>query len=255
MQDRVFFAVNRTGALGFAASELERSGQAVADRPSSAVTHLLLPVPAFGPDGALRGGGSLTEILEQIPPSAVVLGGGLNCPELAHRACWDLLENEGYLAKNAAITAHCALAIAIDKLPVTLEACPVLILGWGRIGKVLGKLLRALGADVTITSRDPAQRAMIEALGYRAEDPARLSYLLGRYRLIFNTAPAPVLTPDRAVHCRPDCVKIDLASVPGISGPDVIHARGLPGKDAPESSGRLIARTILGLCAQKEGKP
>jgi len=33
---------------------------------------------------------------------------------------------------------------------------------------------------------------------------------------------------------------------------DVIWARGLPGKEAPESSGELIARTVLRLIAGKE---
>lgn len=254
MQERVFFAANRTGALGFAAAQLERMGQTVAGTPSPAVTHLLLPAPAFTPDGEIRGGGMLCEILRDLPQAVTIIGGGLDRPELAGYERWDLLKDEGYLAKNAAITAHCALATAMETLPVTLDGCPVLVLGWGRIGKILAKLLSNLGADVTVTSRSPKNRAMLAALNYGAEDPAQLSYILGRYRLIFNTAPAPVLTEDQIVHCRPDCVKIDLASRPGIAGADVIHARGLPGKDAPESSGKLICRTILGLCAQREGK-
>ena len=47
-------------------------------------------------------------------------------------------------------------------------------------------------------------------------------------------------------------IKIDLASCPGMDAPDVIWARGLPGKDAPETSGELIARTILRLLYNKE---
>jgi hypothetical protein len=47
-------------------------------------------------------------------------------------------------------------------------------------------------------------------------------------------------------------VKIELASSPGLEGDDVIEALGLPGKYAPETSGKLIARTILRLCAGKE---
>ena len=46
-------------------------------------------------------------------------------------------------------------------------------------------------------------------------------------------------------------MKIDLASVKGMEGGDVIWARGLPGKDAPESSGVLIGKTVLRL-AMKE---
>ena len=43
-----------------------------------------------------------------------------------------------------------------------------------------------------------------------------------------------------------------LASQQGIEGEDVLIARGLPGKEAPESAGRLIAETVLKLCAEKE---
>ena len=45
---------------------------------------------------------------------------------------------------------------------------------------------------------------------------------------------------------------IDLASKLGIEAEDVIWARGLPGKDAPETSGDLIARTVIRLTAKKE---
>jgi hypothetical protein len=47
--------------------------------------------------------------------------------------------------------------------------------------------------------------------------------------------------------CKEDCLKIDLASHRGIEGEDVIWARGLPGKDAPESSGKLIVKTAIRL--------
>jgi dipicolinate synthase subunit A len=72
------------------------------------------------------------------------------------------------------------------------------------------------------------------------------------YRVIFNTVPSPVITEDESAQCRSDCLKIDLASEVGIAGDDVLWARGLPGKDAPESSGKLIAKTILRLCCGKE---
>lgn len=47
-------------------------------------------------------------------------------------------------------------------------------------------------------------------------------------------------------------MKIDLASKPGIGGTDVLWARGLPGKFAPESAGKLIAQTILRLLKEEE---
>ena len=88
---------------------------------------------------------------------------------------------------------------------------------------------------------------MAHALGYHAEDSQLLGHNLNGYRLIFNTAPDAVLSEEQVAHCRDNCLKIDLASRLGIAGTHVIWARGLPGKDAPESSGKLIAKSAIRL--------
>lgn len=160
----------------------------------------------------------------------------------------DLLKDEGYLAENAAITADCALRLAGPLLQTTYRACPVLILGWGRIGKCLGQMLKALGAEVTVAARKEADRAMLRALGYRAVDFSQVPGLLPEVGLLYNTVPAKVMECDET-----RCIKIDLASVPGLWGGDVIYARGLPGIHAPEAAGALIAKTILKNL--KEGRP
>jgi dipicolinate synthase subunit A len=149
----------------------------------------------------------------------------------------DLLQDEQYLAENAAITADCALRLLADRLPVSFCGCPVLIIGWGRIGKCLAAMLKALGAEVTVAARKPSDLGMLTALGYKTAaigdlDPAP-------YRAIINTAPAPVLSAGG------NAIKIDLASCLGMAGEDVIWARGLPGKMLPEASGALIARCVL----------
>ena len=164
----------------------------------------------------------------------------------------DLLQDPTYLARNAAITAYCALRLAMMELPVMLRGCRVLIIGWGRISKCLAALLWALEADVTVAARREADRAMACALGYRSETIADLDDTLNDYRLIFNTVPAPVLSEKQVEHCRQGCLRIDLASVQGIEGSHKIWARGLPGKDAPESSGALIAKTVIRLLERKE---
>ncbi|MBQ9843577.1 MAG: NAD(P)-binding domain-containing protein [Oscillospiraceae bacterium] len=164
----------------------------------------------------------------------------------------DLLRDPTYLARNAAITAYCALRLAMMELPVMLRGCRVLIIGWGRIAKCLAALLWALEADVTVAARREADRAMACALGYRAEAITNLDDTLNDYRLIFNTVPAPVLSENQVELCRQGCLRIDLASAEGIGGSHKIWARGLPGKDAPESSGILIAKTIIRLLERKE---
>lgn len=210
------------------------------------MTHLLLPVPSFETDGRIRGGGVLEHILADLPEEITVIGGNLNHPALTGYRKIDLLQDEEYTARNAAITADCAIRVAGTHLPVVFEGCPVLIIGWGRIGKCLAVRLKALGAHVTVTSRRNEDRCMLLALGYGSADPGSLSEL-DRYRVIFNTAPSMVLTD-----APKNALKIELASKPGIAGDGVVKAGGLPAKMAPESSGQLIAGTIFRLLGESE---
>lgn len=246
MDQRIFYAAGTSAALDQAVHQLKRYGIPFAQAPDRSVTHLLLPVPCRE---------DMTALMEALSLDVTIIGGKLDRPELSGYRCKDLLKDEDYLAKNAAITAHCAVQTAAQQLPVTLEDCPILVIGWGRIGKCLSALLRSCGCHVSIAARKASDRAMIRALGYEAEDPHHLLPILRCYRAIFNTVPSPILSQDQPAHCRADCVKIELASSPGIAGDDVISALGLPAKLAPESSGKLIARSVLHLLAHKEVKP
>ena len=237
MNEKIFYCAGSNRALYYAAAFLMEEGAVFLPCPDHTVTHLLLPIPSFETDGSIKGGGDLSEILDRLPKTVTVIGGNLNRPELSEYEVLDLLEDPWYLARNASITAHCTLELALAKLPVTLEKCPVLVIGWGRIGKCLAKLLHGLGACVTVAARKESRRVMIEALGYRSCSMEDMQ--AKNYRLIINTVPAMVLPKAAGTG-----LKIDLASTPGIGGKDVLHARGLPGLLAPESSGELIAQLI-----------
>ena len=247
MNGHIYHSAGHTDALDFAVKALKRKGCVFAKQPDKSVTRLLLPVPSFEADGNLKGGGKLADILERLPRNVTVYCGNAGNFIPPGYKTMDLLQDAFYLAENADITAHCAVRQAISRLPVTLRGCQILVVGWGRIGKCLSALLKNMGAIVTVAARKEQDRAVAAALGYDVVNTHTLSYELLRFRAIFNTVPEPVISKDATQYCRPDCLKIDLASVPGIDAPDVISARGLPNKDAPESSGELIARTVLRL--------
>lgn len=230
-----------TAALGYARQWLMNIGC----RFGEAATHLLLPVPSFEPDGSIKGGGDLSELLSRLNKDVVIMGGGLDRPELKEYTCIDFLKDPMYTAQNAKITAHCALRLAMQILPATLDGQKALVIGWGRIGKCLAQLLKNIGARVTVAARKESDRVMLKALGYSALDTAELDTT--PYRLIFNTVPQ-MICPD----CPGKGLKIDLASKLGLGGDDVLWARGLPGKDAPESSGKLIAQTAYRFIYGKE---
>ena len=242
----IFCAANHGTVLSAAAEALKSRGYGVVDHPCESVTHLLLPVPSF------QVGADLDALLAQLPRDITIVGGNLDPARFPGYRLMDLLKDPTYLARNASITAYCAMRLAMMELPVVLRGCRVLIIGWGRIAKCLAALLWAMEADVTVAARKEADRAMACALGYRTVEISDLDATLNDYRLIFNTVPAPVLSEQQIELCRQGCLRIDLASVQGIGGKHVIWARGLPGKDAPESSGTLIAKSVIRLLERKE---
>ena len=214
-----------TPALQYTRNELERNGW---DYDPDG-KYLLLPVP------------TKKDYSHIITPNTVAIGGNISLP----CRCINLLSDPFYLSENARITAYCALRYAEEKMSIVWYDCKVMIIGWGRIGKCLAQLLQCMGADVTVYARKEIDRAALTSLGYVSTDNLRN---IKNYHVLFNTAPEPIISADML---SPQQIKIDLASIRGIGGEDVIWARGLPGKDAPESSGKLIAKTVERL--RKEG--
>lgn len=245
MDKKSIYCAGGTPAIRYACTYLSKQGLQVTAEPGADVKYLLLDVPSFGANGQLRIGGDVQSLLERLPQDVIICGGNLQHPALTNHRTVDFLQDETYLARNAYITAECALDVALPYLSITLRDCPVLIIGWGRIGKCLGSLLKAIGANVSIAARKETDRAMIEALGYRALDTEVLESHLSHFRLIFNTVPAPVLNSRQLSGCTEDYVMIELASKNGLEHEDVIIARGLPGIHLPESTGKLIADTFL----------
>jgi len=237
MKAKIYCPV-RNQALAYAIKRLP-----VSPAPDDAVTHLLLPVPSFASDGGIRGGGDLEGILSVLPKDVTIIGGNLAHPLLTGYRTLDLLQDPIYVAENADITARCALQLLADCLPCTLKNTPILLIGWGRIGKCLARLLRANDACVTVYARKETDRAMLTALGYPTQavpDPAG-------FCAVVNTAPATVLDS-----CPEGVFKMELSSVMGIGGGDVLWARGLPAIHAPESSGQLIADSVIRLLGKEE---
>ena len=229
------FVAGNTPAVRCAAQVLAGQGITITQDPGSDVTDVLLDVPAFRPDGMTRD--RLDTMLASLPVRIRLWGGNF---AIEGYECIDLLKDEPYLWENAAITARCALNLAEPDW----NACPVLILGGGRIGTHLAKILTDRGAAVTLAVRDLTQMLRLCALGYQAVDYSQLPPLLPGFHAVFNTVPHPVL---HAADLSQNCVKLDLASQRGIIGDGVTWARGLPGIHAPEESGKLIADTFLRL--------
>ena len=230
--------VPRSEAIRYAARVLEAQGLCLTEKCAPDVTHLLLPVPSFS-----GGDGYLAHLLAKLPEDVMIFGGNLNSPLVAGYPTVDFLKDPYYLADNAAITARCAIQMLKDRI-TDFSGKTALIIGWGRIGKCLGPLLKDLGIQVTIAARKIPDLAMIHALGYQPLEIQTAAPELLHFDMILNTVPE-LLFPDAQV--ADDAIVLELASKPGITTPKVIDARGLPGKLAPVESGKLIAETFIRL--------
>lgn len=249
MQPILIYPAGCTPACLAAARELNARGIAVTDHITPEATHLLMDVPSFSAEGVLRGGANFSRLISQFPEGIPLIGGNIPEAVTASHPTLDLLKDDTYQFENAAITAECALRIAAERICFTFRKCAVLIVGWGRIGKHLAFLLKAHGARVTLLSRSPRHRAEAISFGMQAVSPAELANRIRAFRIIFNTAPGVMISRELACQNK-SCLKIDLASQPGMEGEDVIRAGGLPGIRAPESAGELMADTILRLMGE-----
>ena len=161
---------------------------------------------------------------------------------------------------NATPTAEGAIQIAMEELPITLHGARVLVLGFGRVAKLVAHRFDALGARVSVAARKCADLAWAEAYGYGAEPLAKLDGWLCAYDLVINTVPQRVLDRSRLQDLRPGCLVVDLASKPGgvdfeaaaALGVKAIWALSLPGKVAPVTSGKIIRDTIYNILTELE---
>ena len=237
MFNHTVLCLPRSEAIRHAAAYLRGLGISVTEKCAPDVTHLLLPVPSFS-----GGDKYLAHILAKLPEKLIISGGNLNSPLLEGHACVDFLRDETYLAANAAITADCAFMILENATNSDLSGKSALVLGWGRIGKCLQRLLLERGADVTVAAR--RDLGTIRSLGGRSIHIGDAAEETQRYDMIINTVPQ-LLFPD--MRAKEDATVLELASRPGMTGPNIIDGRGLPGKLAPRRSGELIGKTFIRL--------
>ena len=137
----------------------------------------------------------------------------------------DYYDREETQIANAVPTAEGALQLAMEATDRTIHASRCLIIGYGRIGKLLARMLPALGARTAVSARRYSDLAWIEATGCRGLRTAALAGELGEFDLIFNTVPSLVLDGSRLRETKADCVILELASAPG--GVDFDAARAL----------------------------
>ena len=230
---------------------------------------IILPMP-YSIDGIrlncpLRNSVSpkIEDLFDMFKPEQFITGGRLDdyAYDIAAKhglKLHDYYSREELRIANTIPTAEGAVAIAMTELPVTIHGLKALVLGFGRVGKVLAETLRSLGANVTVAARKAEDFAWIKSMGCEYTDIRGLDspeFGIGGYRCVLNTVPSMILTREILAMLASDTLVIDLASNPGgvdfkaakELGVNVIWALSLPGKTAPVTAGTIIKDTVMNM--------
>lgn len=172
-----------------------------------------------------------------------------------------LFELDEVAIYNSIPTAEGALMLAIQNTDITIHGSRVLVLGFGRTGMTLARLLAALGAKVKTGVSRPDQFARAFEMGLSPFYTTDLVREAGDADIVFNTVPALIVNARVIAELPRRAVIIDLASRPGGTnfrfaekrGIKAILAPGLPGIVAPRTAGRIMAG-VLGRLFSEEAR-
>ena len=232
---------------------------------------VVLPLPATTdgvfincPFNATQEKPRLSDIYPYIKDNCIIIGGKIptefvKTTEAKGFTVKDYFESEEFQIQNAYITAEAALSIAMNSLEKNICGARIAVTGYGRISKHLIRLLRNLGADVTVAARKSSDLAWGYSCGcstLKIGDSTELKnniYKLAHgFDIIYNTVPHWLFDRSFLEIADKNTFIIDLASVPGgvdikaakELGSNILWAASLPGKYAPVSAGTLIASCV-----------
>lgn len=164
----------------------------------------------------------------------------------------DIMKCEELVILNTIATAEGAIDVAIQNTENNLQGSNVLVLGFGRVAKVVAEKFKALSTDVTCAARKTSDLAWIKTYGYEEIDINNLNERLSNYDIIINTVPEMIVGRKELNFIKRNALIIDLASSPG--GIDFeeakrqkkkcIWALALPGKVSPLSTAEFIKEVI-----------
>ena len=200
---------------------------------------------------------SLREILENLPPSARLLGFGLPtafCQAAQKRGAETTeLFSTSVVEQNAKLTAKAAVPILERRCKCPLLNAHVGITGFGHVAKALVEELLPKTARLTVFVRSEMARQDAKKHGVTALPFSALPEVAGQLDSLCNTVPAPVVTAATLQNLPEDTPVLELASKP--YGVDfaaaeqlrrtVVRAPGLPGKYFPCEAAAILTNACL----------
>lgn len=164
----------------------------------------------------------------------------------------DIAKNEQFAVLNAIPTSEATIEIILNRRHKVLHNSNCLIMGYGRIGKVLSNKLKALNVNVTCLAMNMEEKSWCIASGYNiitVDDIKKQKEILKKYDIIINTIPKEIIT-EKLKEINKETLVIDLASKPGGINRKMVkelninfvEALGLPRKICTRNISRIYKR-------------
>lgn len=158
---------------------------------------------------------------------------------------FNMLEDEIFQARNARLTAEGTLDIILSHSFISIDRLKVLVIGFGRTGAAVVKLLRDVGVNTLTVATNSSLRP---AMAFADNVIKSSNFDFAPYDIVINTAPQQIIDDKEILTFSSSAIYIDLASKPALSlnfakylGVDADIYPALPAKTAPISAGEAIA--------------
>ncbi|MBO7217405.1 MAG: hypothetical protein J6V50_01755 [Clostridia bacterium] len=221
---------------------------------------IILPIPSFTKDDLLNLKGatntvSKDEFSKRISDESFIIS--CNC-EFEGKRFIDINKFEPFVSMNAVPSAEGAISLAMQHSDIALFESRVLIIGYGRIGRIVANRLDAFNAKITVVARKPKDRFAAVSEGFASIDYDRLDEHLGKFDFIFQTVPYPVLNAERLRKVNGLIIELSSKGIGSdlnfakANGINLIYAPGIPEKYSGITAGKILIDSIKSIIFELE---
>lgn len=203
---------------------------------------------------------NIKDIFEHLSEDHILMGGYIldKYIDLAENYPFKIIDyykREEMQILNAIPTAEGAIQIAMGEMDTTIHGSNILVIGFGRVGKIIAKMLDGIGANVCVGARSNKDISWIKAYGYRPILLKELEKNVSYMDVIFTTIPKVVIDRTILKKISKKTLIVNSGSKPG--GVDIEKAKemnikaisisGIPGLTSPRTGGLCIKETVYNI--------
>lgn len=163
----------------------------------------------------------------------------------------NFLDDEIFAIQNSHLTAEGILGLLIYEQEKSIFDINILILGGGRVGKTLAKLLEKLGIKFAIAGN--SQNTYENCFYFSNKNFLGDEYKshLGEFDVIVNSVPSSILSTCDLQNIKKDCLFLEISSIQTLENEDYefkyVLCPALPQKFSAESAGNILFECFLRL--------